>query len=88
MWWRTRAAGRTVPGGRVASSHDAWCDATCPTGQMAIVVAGEVISAPVIQAASFDRDRIEISGTFTERSAEDLAGLLNLGPPPVTLRPG
>ncbi len=38
--------------------------ATCPTGQLAIVLDGRVISAPVIQQASFSADGIVISGSF------------------------
>jgi preprotein translocase subunit SecD len=61
--------------------------AVCPTKQMAIVVAGRVLSAPSINAPSFDADRIEISGDFTEEEARSLAGLLDLGNLPVVLAP-
>lgn len=57
--------------------------ATCPTGQLAIVLDGRVLSAPVIQQASFQADRIEISGSFTEREAKDLATALKYGALPV-----
>ena len=57
--------------------------ATCPTGQLAIVLDGRVLSAPVIQQASFEADRIEISGDFTERDAKDLATALKYGALPV-----
>jgi preprotein translocase subunit SecD len=52
--------------------------ATCPTGELAIVVDGQVVSAPSINEAIFSRDQIQISGTFTERSARDLAERLSL----------
>jgi preprotein translocase subunit SecD len=57
--------------------------ATCPTGQLAIVLDGRVLSAPVIQQASFEADRIEISGDFAERDAKDLATALKYGALPV-----
>jgi preprotein translocase subunit SecD len=56
-------------------------------GLMAIIVDGRVLSAPVINSPAFERDRIEISGGFTEQSAKDLADLLSLGSLPVTLTP-
>jgi preprotein translocase subunit SecD len=49
---------------------------TCPTGQLAIVVDGEVVSAPTIATASFERDEIQISGAFDEQSARELASRL------------
>jgi len=59
--------------------------ATCPTGQLGIVLDGRVISAPVIQTGSFQADQIQISGTFTEREAGDLATSLRYGALPVEL---
>ena len=56
---------------------------TCPSGQLAIVLDGQVISAPSINAASFKADQIEISGSFDERSAKDLATALKYGALPV-----
>jgi preprotein translocase subunit SecD len=58
---------------------------TCPTGRLAIVLDSRVVSAPNIQQASFDRDGIQISGSFTERSARDLATVLKYGALPVEL---
>jgi preprotein translocase subunit SecD len=60
---------------------------TCPTGQLAITLDGEVISAPAIQQASFERDGISISGEFTEGEAKDLALVLRYGALPVELEP-
>jgi preprotein translocase subunit SecD len=57
--------------------------ATCPSGQLAIILDGQVISAPSINAASFKADQIEISGSFNERSAKDLATALKYGALPV-----
>jgi preprotein translocase subunit SecD len=57
----------------------------CPTGQLAIVLDGRVISAPGIQQPTFERDQIQISGSFSERSARDLATVLKYGALPVEL---
>jgi len=46
---------------------------------------GIVQSAPGIQAAAFERDQIEISGSFSEREAKDLALVLRYGSLPVQL---
>lgn len=58
-------------------------DATCPTGQIAIVLDGEVISAPVVQQAIFTGGTVQISGNFTEAEARDLAKILEFGAVPV-----
>jgi preprotein translocase subunit SecD len=54
----------------------------CPTKQIAISLDGEVISAPVVQAASFNGS-VQISGSFTEKEANDLARILQFGAVPV-----
>jgi preprotein translocase subunit SecD len=56
---------------------------TCPTGQLAIVLDGRVLSAPSINSQSFKADQIEISGSFNERTAKDLATALKYGALPV-----
>ena len=56
---------------------------TCPTGQLAVVLDGKVISAPSINSASFQADQIQISGSFTESTAKDLARQLKYGALPV-----
>ena len=58
---------------------------TCPTGQLAIVLDSVVQSAPTIQTPSFERDEIQISGTFTEEEAKRLALALNYGSLPTAL---
>jgi preprotein translocase subunit SecD len=58
---------------------------TCPSGQLAIVLDGRVLSAPTIQQASFKADQIQISGSFKEREAKDLATALKYGALPVVL---
>lgn len=61
--------------------------ATCPTKQLAIVLDSVVVSAPTIQQASFQRDQIQISGSFSESEAKDLALVLRYGSLPVNLEP-
>ena len=58
-------------------------DATCPTAQVAIVLDGEVISAPVVQEAVFTGGQVQITGDFTEQEARDLARILEFGAVPV-----
>lgn len=55
---------------------------TCPTGQIAIVLDGEVISAPVVQTNNFSGS-VQISGNFSESEARDLAKILEFGAVPV-----
>ena len=57
----------------------------CPTGRLAIALDSEVVSAPTIQQASFKREEIQISGSFTQSEAKDLALVLRYGSLPVTL---
>ncbi len=57
----------------------------CPTRRLAIVLDGQAISAPTINAASFERDRIVISGAFEEDEARDLNTALRFGALPVEL---
>ncbi len=59
----------------------------CPTGQLAIVLDGLVVSAPTIQQPVFERDQIQISGSFGDREAKDLALVLRYGALPVELEP-
>jgi preprotein translocase subunit SecD len=60
-------------------------DAECPSGQLAIVLDSVVQSAPQIQDPSYSRDQIQISGSFTESEAKDLALVLRYGSLPVEL---
>lgn len=48
----------------------------CPTGRLAVVWNGEVVSAPTLNASEFARDQISISGGFDESSANRLAGAI------------
>ncbi len=57
-----------------------------PAGAVAIVLDGVVVSAPTIQSANFQRDQVQISGSFTEREAKDLALVLRYGSLPVELK--
>ncbi len=55
----------------------------CPTGQLGIVLDGTVESAPVVNARTFERDRINITGAFNESEARDLALVLDYGALPM-----
>jgi len=77
---------------RGAEGEDVWnaltsrCfarDNTCPTAQVAIVLDGEVLSAPVVQEAVFTGGEVQITGDFTEAEARDLAKVLEFGAVPV-----
>lgn len=56
-------------------------------GALAVVLDGQVLSAPSINEPSFGRDQIQISGSFTEQSAKDLALALRYGSLPIELEP-
>ena len=58
-------------------------DITCPTQRMAIVLDGNVESAPTVNAPEFLRDQISIEGGFSERDARDLALVLRYGALPI-----
>lgn len=58
-------------------------DVTCPTAQVAIVLDGVVISAPVVREPVFTGGSVQISGDFTESEARDLAKILEFGAVPV-----
>lgn len=57
--------------------------ADCPTKAIAIVLDGEVISAPVVQEPTFTGGSVQISGSFSEGDAKDLAKILQFGAVPV-----
>ncbi|MEY4044578.1 MAG: putative protein-export rane protein SecD [Actinomycetota bacterium] len=56
--------------------------AECPTKQIAIVLDGQVISAPVVQTPDFNGS-VQITGDFSEKEAKDLAKILQFGAVPV-----
>jgi preprotein translocase subunit SecD len=58
----------------------------CESRQLAIELDGLIISAPTVNQPSFSGS-VEISGTFTEREARNLARVLKSGSLPVTLQP-
>jgi preprotein translocase subunit SecD len=67
-------------------------DPICPAtqgqrGQLAIVLDGEVLTAPSINEAAFARDQIEVSGSFDQESAQAVATSLRYGSLPIELRP-
>ena len=51
---------------------------TCPTGQLAIVLDGVAVSVASVQTPTFEGS-VQISGTFTETEAVELANLINAG---------
>ena len=55
----------------------------CPTGQLAMVLDGTVISAPSVREPSFTGGTVQISGAFTATEARDLAKILEFGAVPV-----
>ena len=93
--WRTwPPRSRRAPPGSTCSTRSApQCHRrapSCPTGQVAIELDNEVVSAPAVQADSavfqpFERSSITISGRFTEQEARDVALVLDYGALPVEL---
>ncbi|NBU60220.1 MAG: protein translocase subunit SecD [Actinobacteria bacterium] len=57
--------------------------AQCPTGQLAMVLDGTVISAPTVNEPEFTGGTVQISGSFTPQEARDLAKILEFGAVPV-----
>lgn len=55
----------------------------CPTGQLAMVLDGTVISAPTVNEPEFTGGSVQISGSFTPEEARDLAKILEFGAVPV-----
>jgi preprotein translocase subunit SecD len=67
------------------SSHCFNHEQVCQGGRTAIVLDGEVQSNPAPQTPTFQSTQIEISGSFDQRKADDLALVLNYGALPVEL---
>jgi len=61
-------------------------DGTCPGGTTAIVLDGQVESNPRPQTPTFSSSNIEISGSFTNKTASDLALVLSYGALPIELQ--
>jgi preprotein translocase subunit SecD len=61
-------------------------DATCPGGSTAIVLDGNTESNPRPQTPTFTSNQVEISGSFTNKTASDLALVLNYGALPIELQ--
>jgi preprotein translocase subunit SecD len=57
--------------------------AVCPTGQLAMVLDGTVISAPTVNEPEFTGGTVQITGSFTPEEARDLAKILEFGAVPV-----
>jgi hypothetical protein len=45
---------------------------SCPSGQVAVLSGGQVVSAPAVMAESFERDQIQLSGDWTRDEADAL----------------
>jgi preprotein translocase subunit SecD len=52
---------------------------------LAIELDGVVLSAPAVQTASFERDKIQVTGNFSKSEANDLAIALRYGALPIAL---
>jgi preprotein translocase subunit SecD len=61
-------------------------DGTCPGGSTAIVLDGQTESNPRPQTPTFSSNQVEISGSFTDKTASDLALVLNYGALPIELQ--
>ena len=57
--------------------------AECPTGQLAMVLDGVVISAPTVNEPEFTGGTVQITGSFTADEARELAKILEFGAVPV-----
>lgn len=55
----------------------------CPSKSIAIVLDGQVISAPTVQAPTFTNGSVQITGNFSQAEANDLARILQFGAVPV-----
>ncbi|HAQ23348.1 MAG TPA: protein translocase subunit SecD [Acidimicrobiaceae bacterium] len=58
-----------------------------PNGRLAVVLDGQVVTAPSIRAPQFKADAIVISGGFPKEEADDVALALRYGALPVELEP-
>ena len=59
-------------------------DATCPSHRLAIELDGEVVSAPSVNQPSFNGS-VQITGSFSENEAKNLARVLKSGSLPVKM---
>jgi preprotein translocase subunit SecD len=92
--WEVRPVLRAGPDGidrlnQIAAICFAATRGVCPSvaaphGQLAILLDGAVLTAPSIDASSFQRDEITISGSFTQGQANDIGAVLEAGALPVT----
>lgn len=78
---RGGAAGEDLWNALAAKCFEGGAD--CPTKSIAIILDGQVISAPVVQTPSFTGGSVQITGDFTEADAQDLAKILQFGAVPV-----
>lgn len=57
-----------------------------PQNQVAIALDGQVLSAPAFRTSNFAGGNVQISGSFTQAEARDLAQLIKFGALPVRLK--
>ena len=57
---------------------------TCPSGRLAIELDGKIVSAPSVNEPQFSGN-VQITGSFNERDAKDLARVLKSGSLPVRM---
>ena len=78
---RNGAAGEDLWNALAKKCYDGGSE--CPSKQIAISLDGEVISAPVVETPSFSNGAVQITGSFTEKEATELARVLQFGAVPV-----
>lgn len=81
--WVVTLSFNSMGGALFASATDTLSTATSPTNQFAIVLDGKVISAPVVNERIPDGSA-QISGSFTQETATNLANVLKYGSLPLS----
>jgi preprotein translocase subunit SecD len=61
-------------------------DSTCPSRRLAIELDGEIVSAPSVNTPTFDTGNVQITGSFSEGEAKNLARVLKSGSLPVRMQ--
>lgn len=82
--WLVDLTFNTAGGTTFAQVTGSLAQRTEPADQLAILVDGEVVSAPAIRSA-ITGGKAQISGTFTKEEAENLAAAISSGALPVQL---
>ncbi|MCU1396287.1 MAG: secD [Ilumatobacteraceae bacterium] len=82
---KTGSSGEGVWNALAAECYAGQASGPCPSHQLAIVLDGQIQSAPTVNAPSFTGS-VQITGKFTQGEASQLAQVLNSGALPVTLK--